>query len=342
MRFSVGYSTRADDKFLSQIIELKEHIDEVYFSFGSMPSGRNDQTIKEGLLPWQAQLKQIEHLKVLFNAGLKFNLLFNANCYGEMAQSKQLFNTVGQTVDYVMSEFSLKSVTTTSPLIAKFIKQNFEGIDVRASVNMGVGSPLAMEYIAQYFDSFYVKRELNRNFELLKNLRAWCDKNGKQMYILANSGCLNDCSMHTFHDNLVAHEKGASAMDNGYQFTGVCKEFLTNPNNMQGLLYATNYIRPEDVELYQGIVPAMKLATRVHENPIRVLNAYVRNKKFVGNTAGLLEPNHTNAIYPFVLENSKIQSEIKEGKLIYSGKNAFVKLDEQVPVLENDQIQTKN
>lgn len=341
MRFSVGYSTSANDIFLNQIIKLKDHIEEIYFSWGNAPSGRYDQTRKDGLAPWQAQIKQIEDLKLLNSAGLKFNLLFNANCYGEMAQSKQLFNSVGQTIDYVLSEFSLKSVTTTSPLIAKFIKQNFDGIDVRASVNMGVGSVLAMEYIAEYFDSFYIKRELNRDFNALKVMRKWCDEHSKEMYILANSGCLNDCSAHTFHDNLVAHEVGASAMDNGYQFSGVCSQYLKNPQNVQGLLYATNYIRPEDVKLYQGLVPAMKLATRVHENPVRVLNAYILNEKFVGNTASLLEPNHSHTIYPFVLENDKIQSQVKNGKLVYSNENAFIKLDEQVAFLENEQINTE-
>ena len=33
-----------------------------------------------------------------------------------------------------------------------------------------------------------------------------CDAEGKELYMLANSGCLNNCSAHVFHDNLVAHE----------------------------------------------------------------------------------------------------------------------------------------
>ncbi|MBQ9756771.1 MAG: hypothetical protein IJV99_04150 [Clostridia bacterium] len=338
MKFSVGYGTRADERFLNEIIRLKDNISEVYFSWGKTPSGRNDQTRSAGLTPWEAMNKQIEDLTFLHKAGLKFNLLFNANCYGDKAQSRELFNSVGETVDYVASNFSLSSVTTTSLLIAKFIKQNFEGIDVRASVNMGIGSVLGLKYVSEYFDSFYVKRELNRDFNALKSLKKWCSDNGKEMYILANSGCLNDCSAHTFHDNLVAHEEGASAMDNGYQFSGVCKEFLSNPDNMQGLLTATNYIRPEDTCLYDGLVPAMKLATRVHENPVRVLRAYVENCKFVGNTAGLLEPNHSHAIYPFVLENDRIKRQVKDGKLIYSGEDAFAKLDQDVPFFENENI----
>ena len=103
------------------------------------------------------------------------------------------------------------------------------------------------------------------------------------------------------------------------------------------MLDGTNYIRPEDVELYETLVPAMKLATRVHENPSRILRAYIERKKFVGNTASLLEPNHAGTIYPYVLENGKIERKIENGKLIYAnGENAFVKLEENYAYQQND------
>ena len=92
------------------------------------PSGRNDQTRAQGLTPWQAMAKQIDDVKTLSQKGLKFNLLFNANCYGDKAQSKQLFYSVGETIEYVGGNFNLNGITTTSPLIAKFVKQNFENL----------------------------------------------------------------------------------------------------------------------------------------------------------------------------------------------------------------------
>ncbi len=336
MQFSVGYRTQADDTFVKEIIARKERIYEVYFSWGTFPSGRNDQTRSEGLTPWEAQEKQLNDVRAMAATGLKINLLFNANCYGERAQSKALFNQVGETVDF-LTAYNLKSVTTTSPLIGKFIKQNFDGIDVRASVNMKIGTVHGLEYVAEYFDSYYVQREKNRDLAHLKTLRKWCDDNGKQMYLLANSGCLNDCSAHTFHDNLVAHEKQIAQMDNGYAFESACKRYLSKEENREWLLYGTSYIRPEDVGLYEGLVPAMKLATRVHENPVRVLRAYIDRAHYVGNTADLLEPNHAGVIYPYILENHKITSKIENEKLIYTNENnAFVKLEDNYAYQQND------
>ena len=53
----------------------------------------------------------------------------------------------------------------------------------------------------------------------------------KKLFMLANSGCLNFCSAHNFHDNLVAHEADISKMDNAYNFSGICHEYLKNTEN---------------------------------------------------------------------------------------------------------------
>jgi len=72
--------------------------------------------------------------------GIPLNLLFNATCYGEDSQSRAFFHKVGQTIDYIGSRFGLESITTTSPLIAKFTKDNFPQLKIRASVNMEIGT----------------------------------------------------------------------------------------------------------------------------------------------------------------------------------------------------------
>ena len=253
--------------FVDEIVRYRDHIKEVYFSWGNMPSGRKGFGDDCGSTLFEKQLRQRDDLRALSDAGLRFNLLFNANCYGEDSQAKSFFYKLGNTVDYLRGEFGLSSVTTSSPLIAKFLKSNFEGLDVRASVNMEIGTVEGISYVKDLFDSFYLKREFNRNLRQLGAMRAWCDENGKEMYLLANSGCLNNCSTHAFHDNLVAHEAQISKMDNGYDFNGICWDFLSKPENRDMWLQRTNFIRPEDIGLYERLTPAVKLATRVNSAP---------------------------------------------------------------------------
>ena len=251
---------------------------------------------------WEMQKWQIDALAKLKEHSIALNLLFNANCYGKFSQSRAFFNKIGNTVDYIKNEFGLQSVTTTSPLIAKFLKNNFEALDVRASVNMEIGTIQGMEYVSEYFDSYYIKREYNRDFETIAALKSWCDEKCKKLFMLANSGCLNFCSAHNFHDNLVAHESEISQMDNAYNFGGICHEYLKNEDNYSKIIENTNFIRPEDVYKYEPYFEAVKLATRVHKTPSIVLESYVR-AKYSGDILRLLEPSHS--IYPYVIENGE-------------------------------------
>jgi len=331
MRFAVGYQLFQDDYLIKNIIERKENISEVYFSWGDFPNGRNNQLKRADMTEWEALEKQMEDLKKLTEEKISLNLLLNATCYGKDSQSRAFFQKVGDTVDYVLNNYILKSVTTTSPLIAKFIKTNFPMLDVRASVNMGIGSVEGMDYVGDFFDSFYLKREYNRNFKKIRELKAWCDENGKKLYMLANSGCLNNCSVHSFHDNLVSHESEISKMDNGYEFSGVCHEYLKKPGKLSTLFDNTGFVRPEDIYLYEKLFSSVKLATRVNANPVMVMKAYIDNKKHIGSVFDLLEPNHTVAIYPKFVENSRIEAVADDDELKYINiEKALINVEDKV------------
>lgn len=310
MKFLVGYQARCDDLLVNTIKENAAKIAEIYFSWGDFPNGRSTVSVlSKG--DFDAQAKLEADIAEIIKVGIAPNLLLNANCYGAQAQARDFFCKIGDTVEDLSSRFGLNSVTTTSPLIAKFLKQNFENIEIRASVNMGIEGTVAMDYVAEYFDSFYLKREYNRNRKELFAARQWCDKNGKKLYGLANSGCLNFCSAHTFHDNLVAHENEISKMDNAYQFEGQCNLYLQSPQKRGKWFSVTNFIRPEDIPLYEGLFDGIKLATRVNKNPMRVISAYCR-QSYSGAVTDLLEPNHSALFYPNIIENKKIPKDFAQ------------------------------
>lgn len=303
MKYNVGLPVKENSDFLEAILQNKDDVSEVYFSWEGIPNGRSSTDTEDLLTSFEKQQRLLQNLKRLSSSGISLNLLFNANCYGKDSQSKKFFYRIGDLIDFLKREIKLTAITTASPLIAQFVKENFPSLDVRASVNMSIGTTEGLSYVSHLFDSFYIKRELNRDLPALLKLRNWCDAHGKQMYLLANSGCLNHCSSHVFHDNLVAHEEEISAMDNGYQFNGTCWNFLKSTQNAKKWLQNTNFIRPDDVNLYENIVPALKLATRVNASPLRVLNAYLR-KGYRGSIMELLEPNHSGIFYPYYVENA--------------------------------------
>lgn len=280
MRFSVGY--QRDDAWLDAVVKRKEAVYEMYFAFGSAPSGRAAVADVE---------RQLDDLGAIADAGIALNLLFNANCNGARALAKGFFAEVGETIDRFAADGALKSVTTTSPLVAKFVKDNFPVLRTRASVNMEIGTDEGMDYLADVFDGYYLKRELNRDLAAVGAARQWCDAHGKELFLLANSGCLNYCSSHIFHDNLVAHEAEIAKEDNGYVYRGTCWRYLAKAENRAKWPRITNFIEPEKVGAYEGLCTAMKLATRTNAHPIRILESYATGSH-LGNIMGLLEPDH--------------------------------------------------
>ena len=305
--FIVGYNQAATSRLTKTIIENKENIQEVYFAWGSIPSGRGC-SYSSALDEFNYTSQLLEDLKLFSEAGINLNLLLNGNCYGKYSQSKVFFNKIGDIIDLLINDFNLNSVTTSSPLIAKFIKQNFSNICVRASVNMEIGSVEGMDYLADFFDGFYLKRELNRNLKAIKEIRRYCDDNGKKLSMLANSGCLNNCSSHNFHDNLVAHEHEISQMDNAYGFQSSCSLYLAKDAKREKFLSITNFIRPEDLEMYIPYFDGIKLATRVSYNPVEIIMAYIQ-KRYRGNLLNLLEPNHARHFAPSIIDNNQIPTD---------------------------------
>ena len=300
MKFIVGYQLRPDGRLIDCILENREHIAGVYFSWADMPNGRRINLSGAGLTPWAAQRAQIEDLKRLTAAGIPLNLLLNGNCYGGGSLSRALYEKIGALIDDLISWSTLASVTTASPLIARFVKENFPGIETRASVNMEIGTREGVAYLADVMDGYYVKREMNRDIARVRAFSDMCREMGKKVYLLANSGCLNFCSARTFHDNLVSHEGEIAQMDSAYAFDGVCRGFLGKGENKYRLLSLSNWIPPRDIGRYEGLVDEVKLATRVSAVPELIVRAYARGA-FSGNLLDLTEPTFSPLFYPYAL-----------------------------------------
>ena len=310
MKFAVGYQLpEEDEEPLTEIVaEFREQIEEVYFPWLDMPSGRSPMVGLDGFVDWQAQERLEDDLQAFRSMGVKLDLLLNANCYGAESLSQSLAHRVCSVIDHVMRTVGLDAVTTTSLMVAHTIRQHFPEIDVRASINMRIGTVKGMEYVADYFDSFNLQREYNRDLERIGEIRNWADANGKSIHFLANSGCLNFCSGQVFHDNLVAHEAEISRTVNVPHWNpSQCWNYLADRDRWVALLQ-NSWVRPEDIGRYEDCFPVAKLATRQHANPRRVIEAYCE-RQYSGNLLDLLEPSHGPLIAPYVIGNTRFPAD---------------------------------
>lgn len=305
MKYSIGYQLPDKYDSISAIVEdYHDAVSEVYFAWPGEASGRIPLgMIEDGGVDKCRSIME-EELGAITKQGIRSVLLLNANCYGENAISKELRQHVEQLVSKLLVRFQLAAVTTTSPFLAHCIKIAYPGLEVRASVNMRIGTIKGMEYIADCFDGYYIQREYNRDFDRIRELSNWCKNNGKGLHLLANSGCLNFCSNQSFHDNLVAHEAEIVKKDNvERRHPSPCWEFMKEQEHWKYFLQ-NSWIRPEDIHYYEPYFQTVKLATRMHANPRKVLAAYVR-QRFPGNLLDLTEPGFSSLLKGIIFDNER-------------------------------------
>ena len=305
LKLSVGYQYSEKFLFSKIVSDYAQSIEEVYFPWVDAASGRSMIGGYDGYFDYGLQNILIGELKKIKELGIKLDLLYNANCYGEDAMSEVLRGKVYSVIDFLDDNgIKVDVITTTSPAIACMVKEQYPEIELKASINMKISTVKGMQYVAHLFDSFCVAKECNRDIEKLKMLKAWAQENGKKITILANSGCMRDCSGQIFHDNMVAHEYEISKQKNINFLPYMCWQYLKDKANYPAVLQNT-WIRPEDIDNYEGLVDTVKLATRAHQLPGMVIGAYAR-RMYSGNLLDLFEPGFGPAFAPYAIDSSKI------------------------------------
>jgi len=293
MKFSIGYKLPTEGYSTLELVrEYLDSVEEVYFALPGQSSGRAPLGRDADWTPEETRNVLFDELAAVAELGVKPVLLYNAACYGQDAISKTFAKQIVEETRYLEKTIRLACVTTTSPFVARVLKEAGFAGEIRASVNMKLGTPRAMEPLLEMFDGFYLQRDRQRNLAYVKSMYEWTHARGKRLYLLVNSGCLRDCPFQAFHDNLVAHEAEIAKQNNPpSRFPAPCWEFLSKPENRRRILQNT-WIRPEDLKQYVPYCDGMKLATRMHDNPRLVLHAYSTGKS-PGNLLDLTEPSYS-------------------------------------------------
>ena len=308
MKFSVGYQypdEYSEERFPEILQDYSDSIAELYFAPGNEPGARSPAAKASGLEENEAWEILTEDIVETRKMGIKLNLLFNANCLGSECISKELQNRIVKITGNLMDICQLDTVTTASWFIAGVLKKHFPQLEIRASVNMKLGTLEALNYASERFDGFCIQRDINYHPETLRQISDWAKANNKNICLLANSGCLNFCSARTFHDNLVAHQHEIVQQEDPVRFEGICTRFLKSGENRKNILAKTNFIRPEDVVRYHDLCDGMKLATRTNFNPMAIVFAYF-NGRFHGNLLDLTEPAHSAVLPDMIVANDRI------------------------------------
>ena len=288
MRKTLAVGHFLNESFVDACAPYLGRIREVFFAWPGVLSCRPAPEFTPDV-----KSRFIADLKWARENGLLLDTLFNCNCYGDKAISAELADFADATLAEMDREGLYPDiVTTTSPFLATIFRRRHPNVKIRLSVNMRIHGTAGFEPVIELFDSFYASREHHRDLNWLKGLSRWAKANGKIVGMQANSGCLRQCAFQQFHDNMHGHNRIAQSAEGAKMDFSV---FLCKTNyergNYEDFLRST-WIRPEDLPLYEEYVDVVKLATRRHPYPAKVVKAYA-TYDYDGNLADLMDACHT-------------------------------------------------
>ncbi len=258
-------------------------------------------------------------LKWARSNGVELDAIFNANCYGDIAMTETLADLVTAKLEEMGADGLFpEHLTTASPFIATVVRQRFPEVKIRWSVNMFISTEDALGYVTDLFDTFYAGRNNQRSLDYVRRMSGWAADHGKLMGMQVNSGCLRHCPFHTFHDNLHGHDRvGQSAAAARFHFTN----FLCRTNYERGRyedFLRSTWIRPEDVAAYEPYVNVIKLATRRHPYPEKIVAAYA-SRSYDGDLAEIMDPFYR---FPKRIDNVAL-GESKLWPLVRDAENTY-------------------
>ena len=272
LEFSVPYNN--DPGTLTEIFRLKEFngnlIREIYLSGPQEYAGSGRITTEQSFDEFENTVNRIH------DEGIRVNLLMNSVCEGSDWYSAQVLK---KTMDYLgraVEGLGIEALTIANPMYIREVRKNFPEVEICASVLGDIDCiDKAVIYKKAGADGFTPDVNINRNLRLLKKIR---EKTGLEIKLMVNEGCLFRCSFRKFHFNFISHKSRNPTIDKGRGEENVFSlNCIQVTRNDHAQVFKSGWIRPEDLERYEGISGYFKLVGRTSSKSMicRSLEAYM-------------------------------------------------------------------
>jgi collagenase-like PrtC family protease len=190
-------------------------------------------------------------------------------------------------LSWIVDDFNANALVIASNDLMKLVRKEYRDAEIFVSTIAGVRNwQDAEKYLPIEPKRIIVHHDTNRNFKDLEYMVEKANKNGVDVEVMLTESCLRHCPVRDEHYEWVGKGKD----DHG--FHSFCNtEKIMAPREM----LKANFIRPEDIEIYENMgVKHFKITGRSKrpEWLPEVVKAYVK-RNYEGNLMRLLgiDPN---------------------------------------------------
>jgi collagenase-like PrtC family protease len=212
-------------------------------------------------LPQLAAEELAEFVSRVRQKGLQFFYCLNVACLANREFTAEGQRWIVERLGW-LDESGVEGVVLANPYLIAFAHKRFPRLQIAASTACAIDSvDKALFYQSQGADVLYLPEFVNRDFQLLAQLRK---RVRARIVLLANVGCLLHCPIRQYHINVVSHSKESLELGTYVDYPLMCCTGEKVRDSAQ--MVKATWIRPEDVAVYEEIgIDEFKLAGREME-----------------------------------------------------------------------------
>jgi hypothetical protein len=258
-----------DAAYTAFLAEQRHAIHALYFSLFTAPA--LDARLRLGPWQWEALLECLPRLRGIPAFALLNSRFYHPGHYFDPAfldavlDRLKTLQAAGLLEGLVFADFYLlQALGRRDPAVAR-------ALQAVPSVNVQIDRPRKLRVCLEMIRAagfrrprkLILDRRLNRRPGALAEMAAAIRDRypGTAVGLLANEGCLPDCPFKPAHDAHLALGNLALAAENTYAMNaelGCLATFRKRPE----LIFQSPFIRPEDVDRYDGLIAFVKLGGR--------------------------------------------------------------------------------
>ena len=284
VKFSVGYNYSFSD-FCHLLGRYRQHIESVYFPLprNCLGSGRglheNDQYDQEfyALIRY-CRSQKITPIVLLNPAVLDYSRI----------------PSLLECLHKINAKEGLSNIVVKDAFLLKMLRQQFPWAQLEVSILSQVNTEAkAARYAQLGANTIAVSRDHIRDLALIEKMGKWVT-----VKVLVNEGCMKNgifCDSHY----------AALSEEINYRYStpaGLLRDLKDAPCMKHGavkpeMFFAAPFVRPEDLDFYDGISGCFKLSTRNGSTRIieNILQAYIE-RRYEGNLLDLLNSPFTRVV----------------------------------------------
>ncbi|WHE07773.1 U32 family peptidase [Thermoanaerobacterium thermosaccharolyticum] len=299
MKFSIPYN--GYNEFIKKIVnKYGESINEIYLSPSKLitSTGRSNDAYNKYYSETTDEYEKKIHDLMSFaeKNGVKINFLINGSFINYDYYAEEGFEKLYRYIDKYYKNGYLTGITIIDPYLLEKLNKlkstEWKHLELHASVNMYANSVNRVLILQELgINSVCIDRDINRNMQLLRNIKA---NTNVEIKIMVNEGCLLGCPFRRYHHERKEVYTGCTELLLDLRkslverfnrpITNKLAYCLTKYENDLQQIFRSPFIRPEDLHYYEGIADTFKIAGREMscERLETIIKAYIE-QSYDGN-----------------------------------------------------------